>query len=140
MTMEENKALLRQFIDRSNARDETRWEELCAPEFVMHLNVMPAMTMEQAKQAGKANRAAFPDQVYRVEEIIAEGDRVAARYSWKGTHQGVFQGIPPTGKQVTLSIFETDRIFNGKFVETWLGVDFAGLIAQLGVVPASSKQ
>jgi predicted ester cyclase len=67
--------------------------------------------------------------------MISEGNRIAVRYSWKGTYKGIFQGIPSTGKQVILSIFETDRISNGKFVEHRMGVDFSSLMTQLGVIP-----
>ncbi len=135
MTMEENKTLLRQFIDASNAGDSAVWDKLCAPEFVMHVNMMDDMTLEQSKQFAKALRVAFPDRFFSIEDMIAEDNKIAVRYTWQGTHKGVFRGIAPTGKRVTLAIFEIDRISNGKFIETWMGVDFADLMAQIGALP-----
>ncbi len=137
MTTAENKALLRRFIDGTNAGDSTVWDKLCAPEFVFHVNMREAMTLEQSKQFTKTFRAAFPDESYTIEDMIAEGNKIAVRYTWRGTHKGVFMGIPPTGKRVSNVAFETDRISKGKFVETWFCMDMAGLMAQLGAI--SSK-
>lgn len=139
MTMEENKALISRFIDGIITGDETVWDELCAPEFVMHVNMMDTMTLEQSKQYSKANRVSFPDVVYTIEDIIAESDMIALRYTMQGTHQGPFRGIPPTGKKITMVAFEIVRISNRKFVETWFCMDFASLMAQLGDVPAPPK-
>jgi predicted ester cyclase len=64
----------------------------------------------------KAFQASFPDMVHKIEDIIAQGDLVAIRYTVKMTHKGEFQGIPPTGKQSTGSIMEFCRISEGKIV------------------------
>lgn len=140
MTKEDNKRLLRQFIDGSNAGDSSVWDKLCAPEFVMHSNTLEGMTLEQSKQYGKTLRAAFPDESFSIEDIIAEEDKIAVRYTWRGTHKGGFQGIAPTGKRVTSLVLETDRVSKGKFVETWICVDTASIMAQLGVVPSAAPK
>lgn len=73
---------------------------------------------------------------YTVEDLIAEGDKIVARLTLSGTQQGAFMGIPPTGKHATVSDIEIFRITGVKAVETWVQVDFLGLLQQLGVVPA----
>jgi predicted ester cyclase len=84
-------------------------------------------------------RAAFPDLQLTVEDIIAEGDRVAVNLTARGTHRGTFQGIAPTGKTVTVSAFEVVRIENGKLVEHWGGPDTLNLLQQLGAVISAGK-
>ena len=68
--------------------------------------------------------------------MIAEGDKVIARFTVSGTQPGAFLGIPSTGKHATITDIEIVRIANGKFVEIWVQPDFLGLLQQLGVVPA----
>jgi predicted ester cyclase len=84
-------------------------------------------------------RAAFPDLQLTVENIIAEGDFVAISLTARGTHQGTFQGIPPTGKSVTVSAFEVVRIENGKLAEHWGGPDTLNLLQQIGAVISAGK-
>ena len=79
--------------------------------------------------------SAFPDLHITVEDMIAEGDKIVARLTMRGTHQGAFLGIPPTGKQVTGTAIDINRITGGKSVEHWNNSDTLGLLQQLGVVP-----
>jgi steroid delta-isomerase-like uncharacterized protein len=79
--------------------------------------------------------AAFPDIHYTLEDLIAEGDRVVVRFTVTGTHQGVFAGIPATGKQVRMSGIIIHRIQDGKIIEDWVVRDTLGLMQQLGVIP-----
>jgi len=81
---------------------------------------------------------AFPDSRMPVDDIIAEGDRVAIRHTFRGTHQAPFQGIPATGRSVVVTGITTLRVKNGKVVEGWLHADMFGLLQQLGVVPQSA--
>jgi predicted ester cyclase len=78
---------------------------------------------------------AFPDLWLTVEDILSEGDMVAARVAFRGTHRGEFQGIPPTGKEVAFSSIEIDRMVDGKVQEHWFELDQLGLMRQLGVLP-----
>jgi predicted ester cyclase len=78
---------------------------------------------------------AFPDLRLTVEDIFSEGDMVAARLTFQGTHRGEFQGIPPTGKQVAFSSIEVDRVVDGKVQEHWVELDQLGLMRQLGAIP-----
>ena len=79
-------------------------------------------------------RDAFPDLHIQIEDQVAAGDRVVTRWSAQGTHAGAFQGIPPTGKQVTLTGIDIDRFAGGKVVECWPVADELGLLQQLGAL------
>ncbi len=81
--------------------------------------------------------AAFPDGQMTIEDLVAEGDRVVARTTFNGTHQGEMQGIPATGKAVSVSGITIFRLDNGKIAEGWLVNDNLGLMQQLGVIPAT---
>jgi steroid delta-isomerase-like uncharacterized protein len=80
--------------------------------------------------------AAFPDVRWTVEEQIADEDRVWSRSIWRGTHQGSFLGIPPTGKNVAVAAWTIDRFTDGKIAESRIIMDTLGLMQQLGVIPA----
>jgi predicted ester cyclase len=85
-------------------------------------------------------RAAFPDLHLSVEDVITEGDRVAFRGVVRGTHQGAFLGIPPTGKQATIFAFDVVRIEHGKLIEHWGGPDLFTLLLQLGAVVSAGPE
>ena len=77
-------------------------------------------------------RAAFPDLHGEIVEQMADGDGVATRKTFHGTHQGPLMGIPPTGKSVAISVIDLVRVRDGRIVEHWNVVDVPGLMAQLG--------
>jgi steroid delta-isomerase-like uncharacterized protein len=81
---------------------------------------------------------AFPDAQLRIEQQIAENDRVATRWTFTGTHRGNFRGIAPTGKRITMGAMYFYRVANGKIVEIRAMVDTLGLLRQMGAVPVSS--
>lgn len=85
----------------------------------------------------EALRSAFPDLHFTVEEQIADGDRVATRWTAEGTHTGEFQGIPPTGIKCHVAGHDIDRIADGKIVECWSLCNELGLLMQLGIVPST---
>jgi steroid delta-isomerase-like uncharacterized protein len=80
--------------------------------------------------------ASFPDSSFIVDDVIADGDKVAVRHRLRGTHQADFQGIPATGRQVEVNGIVIFRIENGMVAEAWLNADIMGMMQQLGVVPA----
>ena len=82
---------------------------------------------------------ASPDLHITVEDQVAEGDKVVTRYTTRGTHQGPFMGIPPTGKHVTVTGIVITRFANCKEVEEWANADWLGLLQQLGVVPTPGQ-
>jgi predicted ester cyclase len=79
---------------------------------------------------------AFPDMHLTIDDAIAEGDRVAVRFTSRGTHRGAFGPIPPTGRRVTIASYLVARIADGKIAEQWGLDDQLGMLRQLGVIPA----
>jgi predicted ester cyclase len=82
---------------------------------------------------------AFPDVHDTIEHLIADGDKVVSRCTMRGTHQGEFMGMPPTGKEVSWTYMQMDRIEHGKFVESWVNVDDLGLLQQVGAIPQMAQ-
>jgi predicted ester cyclase len=80
--------------------------------------------------------AAFPRYELLIDDLIAEGDKVAVRSTFRGTHKADFSGIPSTGRSVELPVFLVYRIADGRIVEHWMQADVMGLMQQLGVLPA----
>jgi steroid delta-isomerase-like uncharacterized protein len=83
--------------------------------------------------------AAFPDARFTIDDQFAEGDRVATRWTARGTHQGELAGISATGKEVTVTGLTFSRFEGGKIVEDWLIWDTLGMLVQLGAVPAPAR-
>jgi steroid delta-isomerase-like uncharacterized protein len=79
--------------------------------------------------------AAFPDIQMTIEDLVAESDRVVARYTWRGTQRGPFQGLPPTGRSVAVAGTGIFRLMDGRIAEEWWQEDLLGLMAQLGALP-----
>ena len=112
-------------------------DELVAPDYIGHDPAQPDMQgPEGIKEFITGYLAGFPDGRITIDEQLAEGDLVATRWTGRGTHQGELMGIPPTGKQVTVSGITISRVKNGKVVEEWSNWDTLGMLQQLGVVPA----
>jgi steroid delta-isomerase-like uncharacterized protein len=112
-------------------------DELVAPDYVGHDPAQPEMHgPEGIKEFITGYLAGFPDGRITIDGQLAEGDMVATRWTGRGTHQGELMGIPPTGKQVTVSGITISRVKNGKVVEEWSNWDTLGMLQQLGVVPA----
>jgi predicted ester cyclase len=78
---------------------------------------------------------AFPDLRLTVEDIFSEGDMVATRVAFRGTHRGEFQGIPPTDKEVAFSSMVSNHVVDGKVEENWVEIDLLRLLGQLGAIP-----
>ena len=93
------------------------------------------MGPEEIKQRLAEAIKAFPDVHFNIEDIVAEGDKVVVHFTFRGTHKGVFAGIPPTGKQVEMQGVQIARLVNEQIVEDWVIRDTMGLMQQLGVVP-----
>jgi predicted ester cyclase len=142
MTAEENKALLRRWYAGVSRGEPSTSAEVVGPEYQM--NGQP-LGPEGARQVTAMILAAFPDWRITIHDLIAEGDRVAARLTYSGTHQGVWQGrgpvrgLPPTGKRFAITSHEHYRIADGKIAETWVQSDMASLAEQLGVVPGAGQ-
>ncbi len=139
MSEEENKAVIRRWIEAYNQRDLEAEADVLAPGFVAHVPDAPAPLDLEGLEAWRQYTApfleAFPDLRLTIQDIAAEGDTVAARVAFRGTHRGEFQGIPPTDKQVAFSSIEIDRMVDGKVQEHWFEMDLFGLMRQLGAIP-----
>jgi len=140
MSTETNKTLVRRFYeDLFNQRNLALVDELCSTNHVFHNPPTTLRGREEFKQLLSLYITAFPDARFTVEDEIADGDRVASRYTFRGTHRGELLGIPPTGKQVTVTGIIINRIVNGKTEEGWLNFDALGMMQQLGVIPAPGQ-
>jgi len=135
MSTEENKALLRRTYEAVNQGNLTAFFNLFTPDFVLHNGSMTIQGLEAFKQLEAMLLAALPDIHYTVEDLVAEGDKVAVRLTVTGTHRGVFLGISPTGKHTTVTETAISRIVGGKIAEHWSETDMLGLLQQLGVIP-----
>ena len=134
---EENKALVRRFVDEVQSRGNIdAIDRFCAPEFVNH-SAPPGMLSdcEGLKHVMTMFRQAFPDSYFTIEGMVAEGDKVATRKTFYGTHQGEFMSIPPTGKQVSIGLIDIVRVAGRQVVEHWSIGDNLGMLQQLGVIP-----
>lgn len=137
MSTEQNKALIRQQFEEIDRKGFANAVELLAPNFVAYLPGAPGpMNLETFRHYAAVFDTGFPGFRHTIEDQIAEGDKVVSRISWQATHMGNFQGIPPTGKQVTMVGINVSRIAHGKIVEQWGEFDSLGLMQQLDVIPA----
>jgi steroid delta-isomerase-like uncharacterized protein len=137
MSTEENMALVRRFVDEvQSGGNIDAIDELCSPEFVNH-SAPPGVpsNCEGVKQVTAMFRQAFPDSYFTVEDMVAEGDKVATRKTFHGTHQGEFFGVPPTGQRESIGLIDIVRIADWKVVEHWSMGDNLGMMQQLGVIP-----
>ena len=136
MSTEDNKANVRRGFEAVNQKNLAVFDELLTPDVVFHSASTTMQGLEAYKQLLSVSVTAFPDLQFTIEDMIAEGDTVMVRYTTRGTHQGTFRGIPPTGKQVSGTGMFIDRLVNGKAVEQWINGDDLGLLQQLGVIPS----
>lgn len=132
MSTEQNKAIQRRFQDIWNQGDFIIIKEIWDKDFINH-NV-EAKGLEAIKQYITVYRNAFPDVEFKINDQIAEGDKVVMHFTITGTHKGEFQGIAPTGKAIKMTGIAIHRIVNGKIVEIWSNWDALGLLKQLGAV------
>jgi len=134
MSIEENKALVRRWVDAWNTNTNFEvLEQIFAPQW-KNRYPLPG-TREGVKQFVKANRAAFSEIQMTIDLLLSEGEMVMFRWITIGVHTGPFLGIVPTGKYVTYSGITVHRVENGKFVETITEFDVQSLLRQLGAVP-----
>jgi steroid delta-isomerase-like uncharacterized protein len=133
---EENKAITLRAEELWNTGNLTIADEIYATDFVNHdPNAPDVRDLESYKGFIGMIRTGLPDFHVTIEDLVTEGDKVASRWTARGTHQGEFFGIPPTGKQATWTGITIYRFAGGKIVEAWWIKDVMGLLQQLGVIP-----
>ena len=140
MSVEEQKAIVRRAVEEGmNKGNLAVYDEILAPNFVFHNPSYPTThDREGYKKLVSAVHTAYPDIHYTIDELIAaEGDRVVARYTFRGTDKGgsVALGTPPTGKRIEASQISIIRFAGGRMVEELGLTDVFGVMQQLGVVP-----
>jgi steroid delta-isomerase-like uncharacterized protein len=139
MSAEANKAVMRRFIEEAwNRGNMDVIDELLAPDFDSHPvpSDMPAAPgREGQKQVITAYRNAFDGTRLEIEDQIAEGDRVVTRWTARGRHTGDLMGMPPSGRDVSVSGVFINRVVNGKIVEGWGNFDALGMLQQIGALP-----
>jgi steroid delta-isomerase-like uncharacterized protein len=140
MSTEANKAIIRQFFeDVWNRGDEAAIDRFVAEEAAGN-DPDFGKGREGFRRQWRQWQAAFPDIHFEIEEIIAEGDTVVARWTLTGTHQGEFLGIGPTGRTIRVGGISLDHLKDGVLVSGFDGWDNLGLRQQLGIVPADPQQ
>ncbi|MFE5286500.1 ester cyclase [Nocardia sp. NPDC056611] len=131
---ESNKALIERFVNEFwSAGRLAAADELMAPDVVIHAPAVGGI--EGLKAFNTTLRTAFPDWHSTLEEVVAEGDRVAERWTGRGTQLGEFQGIPATGRTVTVPGVVFYRVRDGRITEFRGSFDMFGLLGQLGALP-----
>jgi steroid delta-isomerase-like uncharacterized protein len=140
MSVEDNKAIIRAYVEMVwNGKQLDRAEEVVASDFIDHAPLPgQAPGLEGAKRKWAMYLTAIPDLRVTIEDLVAEGDKVAVRRSYEGTHQGELLGIPATGKQLQVGSISIFRLVDGKIAENWEQLDRLALLQQLGVIPAPS--
>lgn len=114
-----------------NTGDLTAVDRAIAPEFVGAGGRGPAAFARTVVEL----RAAFPDIRYTIEDVVEEGDRVAIRWTWTGTHEGPFRGFPPTRRKVSTQGLAVFQLTDGKIVRSWVETDRLGFLQQIGGLP-----
>jgi predicted ester cyclase len=142
MSTEENKNKVRAAFDEfiSNG-DLSNAAEYVAPDYNGYFTggFPPIQGVEAFKQFVTVWVSAFSERQVTIEDIVAEGDKVALRTTFRGTHTGELNGIPPTGRQVEVTALNIFRIVNGKAVEQRVVNDDLGMLQQLGLAPAPGQ-
>lgn len=131
--LEENKALVRDFLMKSNKEGRTI-VELCVPNFTAYIGASPAMNLQEFQKFQTNYYASFSDSQITLEDMIAEGDKVAFRVVVRAVHTREFNGIPASGRSVTVPVIGMAKIADGKIVEWWNSPDRLSWMQQIGAV------
>jgi predicted ester cyclase len=145
MAPEENKALIRRYLQAADENETSDWsilDEYIAEDFVAHYAQVPGVSLDREgmKQAAETFRLATPGGRHEIKMQVAEGDLVVSYIVGRGVHTGELFGIPPTNKEVEAEGIAIHRIRDGKIVEYWAVVDVARVLEQLGVLPGMPER
>jgi steroid delta-isomerase-like uncharacterized protein len=138
MSGQDNKTVVRRYYEEVfNQRMTGLIDHLAVEAYIEH-DPFPGQGNGRADLAARdqAILGAFSPLQFRLEDLIAEDDRVVARWSQTGTHTGAFMGILPTGRQFTITGIDVHKLEDGRMAEHWHVVDLYGLLQQLGAIPA----
>jgi len=141
MPPEESKVVVRRFIDEILVKGNAEAvDKLATHDFVPHSWPSVAPGAESLKQAVRRVSAALSDVRMKIEDMIAEDDKVAVRLTAHGTHRGDFMGLTATGKQYSISETHIFHMRDGKVAEHWRDADMLGLMRQLGGLPSQTTR
>ncbi|HEX6510319.1 MAG TPA: ester cyclase [Chloroflexota bacterium] len=135
--MQDNATIVRRFVDEVITQGQIDRIAEFVSEDVVEQVPFPGQGpgVEGLKDVLRGMRSAFPDLVFTTEEQVAQGDKVASRFEWTGTHQGEFLGVPATGRKVRVWGIVIDRLVEGRIKDTRIIMDIFGLMMQLGAIP-----
>ena len=139
MSQEENKQVVRAAFEPLDTVLE-KHEEIYAPDWVGHFSGMPPLDLDGHKQYSDAMTDAFPDLERTIDDLLADGDKVIARWSATGTNTGPFNGMPASGKFARSSGITIFRIADGRIAEEWSESDMLGLLMQIGAMPGGGSE
>src|SRR5918994_1597414 len=132
---EENKQIVRRYfevLDRGRAHPV----DMCTDDLVFRVAGFPPMDLQTSKQFAEVFFEGLPDLMHPLVELIAEGDKVAFRFQYQGTHTAEFMGISATGRKVSFEGIGVMRVADGKVAEFWVSPDRMTLMQQVGALPA----
>ena len=137
---EVNKQIVSQFFELLGRHDTERMEQLIvsSTQYSFHPSGMPPLDWNGHKQLLAAITKAFPDLHHDIKDIVAEGDKVAVRLNVTGTHKGEFQGIPPSGRKLSLDEMAFLTIVDKRVTEGWITSDTMIFMQQIGTIPTTS--
>jgi steroid delta-isomerase-like uncharacterized protein len=136
MSAEDNKRVIRRWLEAWNTNDLDAAEGLLHDGYVRHDANLPDIVGPQAERNFVATAlAAFPDLRFEAQHLVAEDDLVVGRLTVQGTHRGEFMGVPASGRHVDFQTVETFRLLDGKIAEQWVVMNVLGLLQQLGAIP-----
>ena len=141
MSSEQNKMIVRRLLEEPWKGDLGVVDELIDRNYVGHDPAIPEPLRgpDGFKENVSTYREAYSDAQITVDEQIAEGDKVATRWTARGKHDGDLMGVAPTGKQVKVSGLTLSRLANGKVIEDYTNWDTFGMMQQLGIVPELAR-
>jgi len=132
VTVEDNKALIRRYFESWNTNDVDALDEMIADNAIDHMAYDGQPTgIEGYRDFYRTWHNAFPGFRAEIEDMIAEGDRVATRWTFRGRHLGEYNGIAPTGREVSFTAVSIQRIENGVVAEEWYIADSESFMRQL---------
>jgi steroid delta-isomerase-like uncharacterized protein len=134
MSQEENKEVVRAAFAPLETVLENH-DEIYTPDWVGHFSGMPPLDLDGHRQYSDAMTGAFPDLERTIEDLVAEGDKVVARWTATGTNTGPFNGMPASGNFARSSGITIFRIADGRIAEEWSESDMLGLLTQIGAIP-----
>ena len=135
---EENKAVVRRFWEVFNSHNLDGWDALSAPNFINHDPGLPTphADLPTLKETIRYIQTAFPDLKASEEDLFSEGDKVAARVTFRGTHKSEFMDVAPTNNAVEFTGTFISKLSGGKVEEHWAVFDVFGLLKQIGAIPS----